>query len=104
MTGRILLIIAGVGFLTSAAWAAETLPPTDMEMLEYLGTFETSGGSAVDPMDLRNSPHSGSSRKQLSPGISDQARKKTEKSRTRKSPAMTPDTKSADPVDSEDAP
>jgi hypothetical protein len=99
MTSSNLLIIVGIGFLTSASWAAETLPPPDMEMLEYLGTFETSGGKAVDPMDLRNSPHSGSSRKQPSTGYSGKERKKTEKAGMRKNPVVSPDTQSADPED-----
>lgn len=99
MTGRNLLIIVGMAFLASAAWAGGTLPPPDIEMLEYLGTFETSGGKAVDPMDLRDSPQSGNSRKQALPGNPAQERKKTEKAGRRKNPVMTPDTK---PADSED--
>jgi hypothetical protein len=99
MTGRKLLIIAGMAFLTCTAWAGETLPAPDMEMLVYLGTFETSGGKAVDPMDLRDSRHSESSRKQPSFGNAGQEGKKTGKTGTRKNPVMTPDTRPADPVD-----
>jgi len=95
MTGRNLTIV-GMVFLTSAAWAKETLPPPDLEMLEYLGTFETSGGEAVDPMELRDSPHSGNSRKQPPPGNMDQERKKTKKTGTWKKPAAPANTRPAD--------
>jgi hypothetical protein len=91
MTGRNLLIVAGMAFLPCAVWAGGTIQPPDMEMLEYLGTFETSGGRAVDPMELKGSQQSGSSRKQPPPGNTDQERKETGKAGTRKDPVMTPD-------------
>lgn len=34
------------------AYAVERPPPPSSEMLEFLGTFETAGGKAVDPVEL----------------------------------------------------
>ncbi len=43
-------------FMASVVGAGESAPAPDMEMLEYLGTFETAGGKAVDPLDLQETP------------------------------------------------
>lgn len=44
-----LLIIAGI-VLTPALALARDEPASDMEMLEFLGSFETAGGKPVDPL------------------------------------------------------
>ena len=96
MIGRSLSII-GMVFLTSAAWARETLQSPDFDMLEYLGTFETSGGKAVDPVDIMESPQTAVSRNKLqSPGKKDhENKKKTKKAGIRKNPI--PNTNSTGP-------
>ncbi len=50
--GLVLLLAAG------AAGKEKTDSP-DMEMLEFLGTFETAGGNAIDPMLLKEAPKPG---------------------------------------------
>jgi hypothetical protein len=44
-----LLILAGLLLLPSLGMTREE-PPPDMEMLEFLGSFETAGGKPVDPL------------------------------------------------------
>jgi hypothetical protein len=46
-----LFLVVGCGI----AVAKEALPP-DLEMLEFLGTFETSGGKDIDPFLLEGEP------------------------------------------------
>jgi hypothetical protein len=55
MSGKALL---GAIILACAAVAgARDVPPgPDMDLLEYLGTFETAGGKAVDPVQLKEVP------------------------------------------------
>ena len=49
-----LLIIAGMLLIPSHGMARDKTAP-DMEMLEFLGSFETAGGKPVDPLGFVDS-------------------------------------------------
>ncbi len=51
-----LLLPAGAGALAKEKGKGK---PPDMEMLEFLGTFETSGGKVIDPLALPAQPRKG---------------------------------------------
>lgn len=55
VTNRLLVILSLV-LATAAAGAEKALPPPDQDMLEFLGTFETSGGKDIDPFLLESVP------------------------------------------------
>ncbi len=50
--GLVLLLAVG-------AAGKEKSDSPDMEMLEFLGTFETAGGNEIDPMLLKEAPKPG---------------------------------------------
>ncbi len=53
----LVLAAGGLVLLLAASVAGkEKSDSPDMEMLEFLGTFETAGGSAIDPMLLKEAP------------------------------------------------
>lgn len=54
--GLVLLLAAG------AAGKEKAVDAPDMEMLEYLGTYETAGGNEIDPMLLNKAPKPGKAR------------------------------------------
>ena len=56
MSANRLLIILSLVLATAAAGAEKAPPLPDPDMLEFLGTFETSGGKDVDPFLLENAP------------------------------------------------
>jgi hypothetical protein len=56
MSANRLLAIVSLVLATGAAGAEKAPPPPDPDMLEFLGAFETSGGKAVDPFLLENTP------------------------------------------------
>ncbi|HLO25137.1 MAG TPA: hypothetical protein VK187_03425 [Geobacteraceae bacterium] len=51
-----LLVLLSLVLTTTAAGAEKALPPPDRDMLEFLGTFETSGGKDIDPFLLEGVP------------------------------------------------
>ena len=56
MSANRLLAILSLVLATAAAGAEKASPLPDPDMLEFLGTFETSGGKDVDPFLLENAP------------------------------------------------
>jgi len=55
MNARLLVCILFLGVGCGIAVAKDALPP-DLEMLEFLGTFETAGGKDFDPLLLEGEP------------------------------------------------
>ncbi len=83
---RTAALAAGGLVLVLAAGAAgrEKAPPPDMEMLEFLGTFETARGKAIDPLLLNEAPKASPAREKerrstKKPVKSDNGKKKTER-------------------------
>ena len=56
MGAKRLLIMASLVLASAAAGAEKAPPQPDPDMLEFLGTFETSGGKDIDPFLLDNVP------------------------------------------------
>lgn len=79
MGGKALLIAVVVTCAAAVAGAREAPPRPDMDLLEYLGTFETAGGKAVDPMELREMPPPNKSLQRPAPDRKSREKKKTEK-------------------------
>jgi len=51
------LLIVLAAFLAESAGAKEEVPQSpDLELLEFLGTFEGDGKKDIDPMDLADLP------------------------------------------------
>ncbi len=51
---RVKLVIPAVmaSMISFAVWAGEPVEKPDMDLLEYLGTYETAKGKEIDPMLL----------------------------------------------------
>jgi hypothetical protein len=55
---RIKLVLPAVmaSMISFSVWAREAVETPDMDLLEYLGTYETAKGREIDPMLLEKSP------------------------------------------------
>ncbi len=56
MGAKLLPLILVLSLATSAAGVEKAPAPPDQDMLEFLGTFETSGGKEIDPLLLEGMP------------------------------------------------
>ncbi len=58
-----MLAAGGLILLLAAGAAGKEKPESpDMEMLEFLGTYETAGGNEIDPLLLNEAPKPGKGR------------------------------------------
>jgi hypothetical protein len=55
---RVKLVLPAVmaSMISCSVWATEAVEKPDMDLLEYLGTYETARGKEIDPMLLEKSP------------------------------------------------
>ncbi len=73
------LLICAVLACAAAASARDAQSRPDMELLEYLGTFETAGGKPLDPMELKDEKLPEKSRQPPAPAKGGADKKQTKK-------------------------
>lgn len=67
MCAGLLLAAALVLPAGGSAFAKEKKDRPDMEMLEFLGTFETADGKMIDPLQLKEPPQAAKKRAKPAP-------------------------------------